>query len=266
MSTILTHTIDRLPNTVAVKEGELIHTQESWIDTRWGSIIRKLHDKRPTWQFECIFLRATSAHAGDLRVKHGGEELGRIRYDYDRYLIRNFRSRAKLESGREPFAKTVDTLVKRVLKDFRPLSPREHYEQSVARNKDKINNALREKYAALNTVKFRIQDHMLEAIVNHWDECAGLRAELNISDDLRDIVAARKSAQKIAHHSHAVVEHVDGYSTEDSARPKSLDEFPEHMRTKISLLKVAPEGTLIPEVGVRYDNLFYIVKEGYYDG
>lgn len=266
MSTLLTHTIDRLPNTVAVMEGELTHTKESNADERWGSIIRKLHGKRPTWQFECVFMRRHSSHAADLRIKHGGEELGRIRYDYDRYLIRNFRSRAKLESNREPFAKTVDTLVKRVLKDFRPLSPREHFEQSVERNRDKLISILQVPVVDLSNQRFHIQSHMLEAIANNWDECAGLRAELNISDDLRDKVALRNSAIEIREHHIAVVEHVNGYSTEDSVRPKPLDEFPAHVRTKISLLKVAPEGTFIPEVGVRHDNLFYIAKEESDDG
>ena len=266
MSTLLTHTIDRLPNTVAVMEGELTHTKESNADRRWGSIIRKLHDKRPTWQFECTFLHVTSVESLALRVKHGGEELGRIRHDYDRYLIKNFRSRAKLESRREPFAKTVDTLVKRVLKDFRPMSPREHYEQSVKRNRDKLISILQVPSTELSRIQFHVQDSILEAITNNWDECAGLRAELNISDDLRDKVALRNSAIEIREHHIAVVEHVNGYSTEDSARPKSLDEFPAHVRAKISLLEVAPEGTFIPEVGVRHGNLFYVTKEESDDG
>lgn len=267
MSLYNAYPVDRLPNTTALREyGEPDASMVDNLDKRWGSIIRALHDKRPTWSFGCKFTARYSSAPHVLEVMAHGEELGRIMFDYDRFLIKNFRSQDRIESGRDPFAKTERTLVQRILKDFRPMSPSELYRQTVDDYSSRVFVALRDAGGVFREVTDSRHMALLHAIVKHWDDIEVLRNDpaAKIPADLPEQRQRVTDAERISEHGTYYVEHDSGFITQHHMRPRPINELDEDLRSKLAMLKVAPEDTMIPDVGVRHKNLFRVVgvKDG----
>lgn len=237
-------------------------------------VIMEIARKHPDWVLSSLSheeaRRFTVYYKGDTNIVlgHINEEYKYIRGERQKlYLIENWRISDVRQRGSGVQTTKPKEALKAVEKYFYPLTDQEYTEQAFRHAEHLVyveaNNARGELESSIR----HLHQPMMTFVHEHWD------AFLNAVDDNtrgealnllkhQQLSNAAKAFYKEVDDKKCLTVHLsDGKYTVQQG--EVLQEYvsetlPEHIKTKVGLLKLVEDKQVVPEVGVRVDNLYVI--------
>lgn len=212
-----------------------------------------------------VLLTATQQELGELRMERRYKKGERINvFVADNWRINELRERG---SGLRT-AKPKDVL-RAVEKYFYPLTAREHIDAATVEARKRIYYETGNTRSHVNACISELHQPMLTFTHKHWDMFLGT---LDASAKQRALELAEKQQahnetvqlfSAIDSQNILTVHLTDGkYRVEGNGTPEvyESDALPEDIKTKVGLLKLVEEKQVLPEVGIRVEDVFFIRK------
>jgi len=236
------------------------------------NVIMETARKHPDW----VFTSNSVEEARKIRVTYKGkQELGFISVErkYVRgestqiFSVDNWRIVEMRQRGSAIQTSKPKEALKAIEKYFFPLTDAEHIDKAFKHAYHLIHSELSTARHMLDKDIRNMQQPMMTFANNRWDEfLSGLSVEdrgraLDLLKHQQLYNSARALFQDIDHKKCLTVYLSDGKYTVQQGevlQDYESDTLPEHIKTKVGLLKLVEEKEVIPEVGVRVGNLYVV--------
>lgn len=245
-------------------------------------VMDRLFKERPTWRYKSVrhSYRNTHPRVTDLEIYDGDEKLGRLWLDYHwdgtpQFKFTNFRIEKSRQRSGPSYSTKPDVTAKRIIKAFHLKTPRERASEA-AQDVVKLINSLRSNAGwELRRAKSRIEAELFSYALRHWEQVQPALGGCADGIDLAALVEHNEQSLALSdaftggggvtvrvesNGTYLVARRgttaEDSYSTETHTDSSLSD----HVRGALGLLKMLPDNTHIPNVGLRVDaNLFFVM-------
>ena len=237
-------------------------------------VIKELARKHPDW-----ILSSLNAEEGrKFTVFHKGDTskpLGHINEDYKYvrgercklFTIDNWRITQMRQRGSTIQTSKPKEALKAVEKYFYPLTNQEHTEQAFREAHHLVSREANDARHTLDRSIRELHQPMMTFAHKHWDEFVSM-----LSGDERTEALSLLKHQQLANEAKALYKEVDDkkcltvyltngkYTVQQGEvlQDYESDTLPQHIKTKVGLLKLVENKQVVPEVGVRVDNLYVV--------
>lgn len=236
-------------------------------------LITELSKKRPLWTF-VSHKRGTHSHPSDpnayfvchFDVRVGDETIGQINRDVPwrdptgSYEFDSRQLRAKRTRGTSNKTKDLKKAVKLIIENFHELSYTEHLAHGQQAVTNLLYKHLSNRKYAFSQAEIKARKYTMAFLANHWDEFLATAPSTEVCELLERYHEAQAAEAMNATVSAGVTgAHVvllgDKYIAKragsDSMNLYTSESLPDDLRTPVAALKLAGEGAVIEDIGVR---------------
>jgi hypothetical protein len=237
-------------------------------------VIKEVARKHPDWTISSLSTeearKFTVFYKGnkDIILGHINEDYKYVRGERQRfYLLENWRIGEMRQRGSGIQTTKPKEALKAVEKYFFPLTDEEYTEQAFRHAHQLVYRESTETRGALESSIRKLHQPMMTFAHKHWDEFVSMLDERD-----RNIAYDLLKQQQLSNEAKALYSEVDSrkcltvlltngkYTVQQGEvlQDYESDTLPEHIRTKVGLLKLVENRQVVAEVGVRVDNLYVV--------
>jgi hypothetical protein len=238
------------------------------------AVVKEIARKHPDW----IIASSATEEARRFTVYHKNNPstpLGHINEDYKYvrgerrklYLIENWRINEIRQRGTGVQTGKPREALKAVEKYFFPLTDKENIEEAFRTAHHLVHTELSDARSNLDANIRKLHQPMMTFTRKHWDTFVSM-----LNDNDRGEALSLLKHQQLANEAKALYNDVENkkcltvylsngkYTVQQGEvlQDYESDTLPEHIRTKVGLLKLVEEKQVVPEVGVRVGNLYVV--------
>lgn len=246
-------------------------------------LLIKMAKAKPNWKLigtQAILKQDDTAWASHFVVYEGNTQLGYVKKDHsythscDVFSIDNPRMSAKRMRGYTTSTKDMNKAFKIILKEFRGKSVSELAEEAVSLCSAAAHNAVRERHMLYSAIFHSMKSAFVCFAETNWAQFEEFVKETEPMQQpnttkYHEVKQEKEEADRLDEamqggYGMVVVLRGSEYIVHegDNIRVLTNDELTPHMKRAIGMLKLAPKGTFIPDMGVKAaDTNLYVLPE-----
>ena len=237
-------------------------------------VIKEVARKHPDWILSSLAVeearKFTVFHKSDTSnpLGHINEDYKYVRGERQRfYLLENWRINEMRQRGSGIQTTKPKEALKAVEKYFYPLTNQEYTDKAFREAHHLVQRETSDTRHTLDRSIRALHQPMMTFAHKHWDEFISM-----LSGDERTEALSLLQHQQLANEAKALYQAIDSkkcltvyltngkYTVQQGEvlQDYESDTLPEHIRTKVGLLKLVENKQVVAEVGVRVDNLYVV--------